>query len=138
MGSDRISGDVLLELVSDDLFVRLIDLDDLFDLTRDVAREKVPDGGYGHLMLTLEDLRSVVVFRREYAHKAEPSGAVELPRIEEHSRHLDLALELFEEGRGPVHGKECSCPHDEDDVPLGLRVLRYSTCHELIQRLVFA
>jgi hypothetical protein len=40
VGSDGIRDDVLVDLVADDLFVSLIDLDDFFDPTVDVVREE--------------------------------------------------------------------------------------------------
>ena len=45
MAADGVSGDVLLDLLEDDLVVGLVDLDDLLDPPVDVAAEEGLDGG---------------------------------------------------------------------------------------------
>ena len=115
--ADRVGGDVLGELVADELLVGLVDLDDLFDVPLDVAGEEVFDDGWRSSSGSfLEDLRSVVVLGVEDAHEAEARGAVELARIEEHGGNVHLALELLEQRRGAVDGEERARPDDEDDV----------------------
>jgi hypothetical protein len=46
--ADRVRDDVLVDLVADDLFVGLVDLDDLFDATVDVVGEQGLDGRGRH------------------------------------------------------------------------------------------
>ena len=94
--ADRVGGDVLGELVADDLLVGLIDLDDLFDVALDVACEEALDEVW-LMHLLLEDLRSVVVLGVEDAHEAQARGAVELTGVEEDGGHVHLALQLLEQ-----------------------------------------
>ena len=46
--ADRLGGDILVDLLADDLLVCRIDLNDLLDAATDVAREKVLDERQGH------------------------------------------------------------------------------------------
>ena len=39
---DRVGGDILADLVAEDLLLDLVDLDDFFDPAPDVAREEDP------------------------------------------------------------------------------------------------
>ena len=50
-------------------------------------------------------------------------GAVEEAGIEEHRRDVQLALELFEERGGAIHGEERAGTDDEDDVALAAESL---------------
>ena len=55
------------------------------------------------------------MFGIEDTHESQTGGAVEFTRIEENGRYGNLALQLLEEGRGPVDGKESAGTDDEDD-----------------------
>ena len=92
---NRLGGDVFADLLFDDVLIGLIDLDDLLDVTRDVAGKKFTDER--HNLGRLENFRAVVRLRIADAHETEAGGAIELTGIKEDARHMHLALELFKQ-----------------------------------------
>ena len=116
VGADGVGGDVLGELLADELLVGLVDLDDLFDVPLDVGGEEVFDDALRSCRLVSRRSSVGSCARRRDAHEAEAGGAVELARIEEDGRDVHLALQLLEQRRGSIDGEERSGPDDEDDV----------------------
>src|SRR6266850_560725 len=88
------------------------------------------------VMATLpsEDLRAVVVFRVEYAHKAKSGGSIEVARVEEDRGNVHAALKLLKQREGPIDGEERSRSHDEHDVAQGFGILRHPCRNEIHER----
>ena len=56
------------------------------------------------------------MLRLEHAHEPQACYAIELAGIEEHRRHVELPLELFEQGRRPIEGEERARADDKNEV----------------------
>src|SRR5690606_10291664 len=83
-----------------------------------------------------EDLRAVVVFCVEHAHKTKPRRTINGARIEQNGGHLDPSLELLEEREGPVDREQRTRAHDEDQVAERVRIIGHAFGDEVDKRTI--
>src|SRR5437870_3253271 len=80
----------------------------------------------------------VIMVRIQYAHEAEAGGSIQLAWEEQDAGDQYSSLQLLQQRRGSVNGKQGAGPDNEDDVPEGIGVGWHALNHEFIKRPILA
>ena len=94
--ANRVRYHILINFVSEDLLIGLVNFDDLFDPALNVAGEKSLDQLASHDDLSRIDssknLRPVVVFRVQNIHETKSRSAIERTGVKENRRNENTAF----------------------------------------------